>query len=715
MLRKNWLIIVIGLVFTIVFFSEPTLAVTVLNLNGSPMPIALSQGDSLTWQYDCAVGATTKNAIYIDLDNDNVIDPTDKVLYKFCQTDGDTLGAWGPPDLDWTKNGSVTFTFKCSFAPGRTIMKVIEDTTSVQNSVLVNPLPSPAATITGHIYVPDTTKEVNLSVVATSDGGGPGWMALTDSLGNYTINMDTADAQMDSTWRVGPDDEVWGYAKPLTQLIPVGVDTHKTNVNFSYTSPIASIKGTVKDNLGASLSVDPQLTAGSEVGYKYMTITPADSYGFFFGSADTGYWSIRVDEMGWDLMPNYLVPWRDNFRVVSGGDSIYNFVCYIANNLIQGTVTKDGVPSGQAYLMDTWCDSLRSWSMSLSNATTGAYSLPTSSLGGRTYMVEVSHDDAAHPFPPGYVIEGGPRYNVPPDSNSVNLNLVPANYIRGTISQDLGDAQPVTFTEIYVVAMLPGNWNWVAWTSDSANGNYALPVWRDTFNVNCYYTPDWERFLFYPMRIDSIITTGGDVSGQNFIVNYAHCLVQVTLNGNPSGPGYSLWTQSSGTYPDCYGVWKQVDGPGTYNVYICNATGWVIYPPNYSGYNVSPSSVSLGDISHSDVFRTATFNYTTGVEETPDRSQKPLVTALAQNCPNPFNQLSVIRYQLSVEGRVSLKIYNVAGQLVKTLVDEKQDAGYFNIRWDGKDESGKQAAAGVYFYRLEAGNFTSTKKMILMR
>ncbi|MEW6686694.1 MAG: T9SS type A sorting domain-containing protein, partial [Candidatus Edwardsbacteria bacterium] len=93
----------------------------------------------------------------------------------------------------------------------------------------------------------------------------------------------------------------------------------------------------------------------------------------------------------------------------------------------------------------------------------------------------------------------------------------------------------------------------------------------------------------------------------------------------------------------------------------------------------------------------------------------PKVYALGQSYPNPFNQSSVIKYQLPVESDVSLKIYNVCGQLVKTLIQEKQRPGYYSVQWNGKSSEGRSVASGVYFYRLTAGDFSATKKMILVR
>jgi len=110
-----------------------------------------------------------------------------------------------------------------------------------------------------------------------------------------------------------------------------------------------------------------------------------------------------------------------------------------------------------------------------------------------------------------------------------------------------------------------------------------------------------------------------------------------------------------------------------------------------------------------------------------DRSGNPLKVKssklssnfyLAQNYPNPFNPSTIISYQLSIINspiRTTLKIYNVAGQLVKTLVDEDQEAGEYSVIWDGKNYTGKSVSCGVYFCKLVAGDFTTTRKMIIFK
>ncbi len=93
----------------------------------------------------------------------------------------------------------------------------------------------------------------------------------------------------------------------------------------------------------------------------------------------------------------------------------------------------------------------------------------------------------------------------------------------------------------------------------------------------------------------------------------------------------------------------------------------------------------------------------------------PLTFSLSQNYPNPFNPVTTIRYALPKDYYVELTIYNILGQRVITLVDEKQTAGYKMVRWDSSSQSGNAVVSGIYFCRLKAGDFTATRKMILLR
>jgi hypothetical protein len=114
-----------------------------------------------------------------------------------------------------------------------------------------------------------------------------------------------------------------------------------------------------------------------------------------------------------------------------------------------------------------------------------------------------------------------------------------------------------------------------------------------------------------------------------------------------------------------------------------------------------------------------------------DEDQKPFIFTLFQNYPNPFNPVTKIHYvvegrqtEAAVGGRstadgsstpITLKIYNILGQKVRTLVDETKRAGSHEVIWDGKDDRGKEVASGIYFYKLTAGSYQKIRKMVLLK
>jgi len=107
-----------------------------------------------------------------------------------------------------------------------------------------------------------------------------------------------------------------------------------------------------------------------------------------------------------------------------------------------------------------------------------------------------------------------------------------------------------------------------------------------------------------------------------------------------------------------------------------------------------------------------------GCKEPPGYSQ-PYQFELSQNYPNPFNASTLISYTLSAVGRppsaVTLRIYNMLGQGVKTLVEEELKPGFYRVMWDGKNREGRDVGSGVYFCQLMVGRFSQTRKMLILR
>jgi hypothetical protein len=88
---------------------------------------------------------------------------------------------------------------------------------------------------------------------------------------------------------------------------------------------------------------------------------------------------------------------------------------------------------------------------------------------------------------------------------------------------------------------------------------------------------------------------------------------------------------------------------------------------------------------------------------------------LHQNVPNPFNPSTTVRYELRAPGAVTVAVYDVAGRMVKRLVDGSKAAGVHTVMWDGTSENGSRVSSGIYFYKLETVNFVQTRKMVLLK
>ena len=101
--------------------------------------------------------------------------------------------------------------------------------------------------------------------------------------------------------------------------------------------------------------------------------------------------------------------------------------------------------------------------------------------------------------------------------------------------------------------------------------------------------------------------------------------------------------------------------------------------------------------------------------ETDDGNLTPLITRLNQNYPNPFNPETKISFYINKEDFISLKIYNLKGQLINTLVDGLVEPGYFDYIWTGRDHKQQPVPSGIYFYRLKTNSQNHTRKMIMIK
>ena len=100
---------------------------------------------------------------------------------------------------------------------------------------------------------------------------------------------------------------------------------------------------------------------------------------------------------------------------------------------------------------------------------------------------------------------------------------------------------------------------------------------------------------------------------------------------------------------------------------------------------------------------------------TNDPTNLPMIANLGANYPNPFNPTTTINFSNGVAGNVTINIYNVLGQKVKSLVNEHLPVDDHTVIWNGKDDNNQQVSSGVYFYKMINGEYNSTKKMMLIK
>ena len=113
-------------------------------------------------------------------------------------------------------------------------------------------------------------------------------------------------------------------------------------------------------------------------------------------------------------------------------------------------------------------------------------------------------------------------------------------------------------------------------------------------------------------------------------------------------------------------------------------------------------------------------NPTPGFTNTQELNVKDFITVLAkyslhQNFPNPFNPTTTLRYDIPENAMINITIYDMLGRHIKTLMDQTQDAGYKSVIWNATNDYGKPVSAGIYLYQIQAGEYISTKKMVLLK
>ncbi|MFC1726070.1 FlgD immunoglobulin-like domain containing protein [candidate division KSB1 bacterium] len=162
-------------------------------------------------------------------------------------------------------------------------------------------------------------------------------------------------------------------------------------------------------------------------------------------------------------------------------------------------------------------------------------------------------------------------------------------------------------------------------------------------------------------------------------------------------------------YGACYGkVVCSNDGGDTWITYNNGMSAW----PNRNSLTIDNTNNIL--YVGTDCQGILSLNLTiTGIPE--NEINTPRKYKLSQNYPNPFNSGTVIRYYIRKSSKIDLSIYNSLGQKIRTLVNAESPPGEFQVNWNGTDDNGNSIPSGVYFYRINAGRFSDTKKTVLIK
>jgi hypothetical protein len=170
--------------------------------------------------------------------------------------------------------------------------------------------------------------------------------------------------------------------------------------------------------------------------------------------------------------------------------------------------------------------------------------------------------------------------------------------------------------------------------------------------------------------------------------------------------------QMDNSTDEVYKAAKAIEIASIYNLANINQTKAEIRS-NYS--NLRTNSSSEYNILSDNLFRE--YLGLLGVDDFIDETNEDIlsVTTLSGNYPNPFNPETTISFNIANQTNVELNVYNLKGQKVKTLINDKLSKGAHKVVWDGKNSSGQKVSSGVYFYRLKTPKLVSVKKMLLIK
>jgi hypothetical protein len=234
--------------------------------------------------------------------------------------------------------------------------------------------------------------------------------------------------------------------------------------------------------------------------------------------------------------------------------------------------------------------------------------------------------------------------------------------------------------------------------------------------ANASFSDHWNgsgSLSFHPditqtgIHIVTFIASDGALTDSEVVAITVNHHDSVTIAGNAGAAGTTLSYVTDTTKA------TTADSSGIYSLRVPYDWSGTVTPTK-AGYGFTPTTRTYASVIIDQIdqdFQASIISDVGG----DNGSSIPKIFRLVQNYPNPFNPTTTIEYNLPHRSRVTVEIFNLLGQAVRTLVDEEKAAGNYRLGWDGTDTYGRTVSSGIYLYRIIAGDFTQCKKMVLLK
>ncbi|MDR3668124.1 MAG: T9SS type A sorting domain-containing protein [Ignavibacteriaceae bacterium] len=642
--------------------SVPPEGLTNLNVNGSSTNFSMVSGNQLSWSYNVPVGDATAIEIWIDTDQDGQLNPASDVLWaSFSQVDGVTNNQNGLPDMD-AQGGSVSFQQNIGLAPAHYIFVFNNHNNRKYVTGIVNPLPSPSFNISGNVSVPDGAKKqyISMRLQNSSSNGAIFWNALTDNNGNFTIQMNSDISG--NPWNLSVD--------------------NSSGQNLFNSNPRS-----------ISINMDPGITAYTG---NHFDITQ--------GSMNNKTILVNTPNGGevWRPGENHTIYW--NMYGLSSAKVEYSTDSGNSWNLIA-----DNLPQNQCYYNWT-VPSVNSQNcfIKVSDASDNS----VNDISDRNFTIYQPVDYIQLPGTGQNSLNFGNTYI------SLDLNVLTPDQITATFYQN--DApQPGNLPDGIISC---SSFYWHITTSGNIifnNGCIKIPV-AILEQIGNPYLFVWMKRSYSGdpwTNIGAAIMDGNFVSTVPFasfsefaLGTTDDALLPVELSSFmsvPNGRTIQLnWATATEKNSDRFIIERKSAGSDWGTVGSVKASVLSNSPKQYSFTDKNLQSGSyqyrLKMIDNNGTFENS--KVLDALVAVPKNFE------LSQNFPNPFNPSTVIRYSLPIESNVIIRFYNSLGQCIREVNEGKKQTGYYDLNFNSAG-----LTSGIYFYRIQAGSFVATKKMMLLK